>query len=320
MAQQIRELLVFMDDACPIRANGLRQRRRAAQLDLKLLAAMSLPLLLLAPLSVAGEASQEHPLCAECPQMAVVPAGSFLMGSPAGESLRFDDEGPVHRVTIAQPFAVAIHEVTFAEWDACVAAGGCNGYRPDDEDWGRGNRPVINVSWEDAQAYVTWLSQRIGQPYRLLSEAEWEYVARAGTTTPFSFGATISTDWANYDGNATYGGGSKGVFRRQTVAVGTFPPNGFGLFDVHGNVWEWVQDCWHDGYQDAPDDGSPWESGDCGRRVVRGGSWYHNPNYVRSATRSWDMTDSRDNRIGFRVALTLERLAPTGVAPLPREQ
>ena len=162
----------------PLRANR-RQRRREAQLDLKVLAALSL-LLLLLPLSAAGEPSREQALCADCPRMAVVPSGSFLMGSPSGEELRFDDEGPVHQVTIAQPFAVGIHEVTFDEWDACVAAGGCNGYRPDDEDWGRGARPVINVSWEDAQAYVTWLSQRIGQPYRLLNEAEWEYVARAG--------------------------------------------------------------------------------------------------------------------------------------------
>ena len=209
----------------PLRANR-RQRRREAQLDLKVLAALSL--LLLLPLSAAGEPSREQALCADCPRMAVVPSGSFLMGSPSGEELRFDDEGPVHKVTIAQPFAVGIHEVTFDEWDACVAAGGCNGYRPDDEDWGRGSRPVINISWEDAQAYVTWLSQRIGQPYRLLNEAEWEYVARAGTTTPFSFGATISTDLANYDGSVAYGVGRKGGFREQTIAVGTFPPNGFG--------------------------------------------------------------------------------------------
>ena len=169
-------------------------------------------------------------------EMVVVPAGSFMMGSEPQEA---DYEGPVHRVTIRQPFAVGKYEVTFAEWDACVDAGGCGGYRPNDRGWGRGRRPVIAVNWQDAQRFVEWLSKETGGEYRLLSEAEWEYVARAGTTTPFHTGGTISTAQANYDGNYTYGGGRTGTYRERTVPVGSFPPNRFGLHDVHGNVWEW---------------------------------------------------------------------------------
>ena len=246
--------------------------------------------------------------CAECPEMVVVPSGSFMMGSPSHEELRDDDEGPVHQVTIAVPFAVGVYEVTFAEWDACVAAGGCGGYRPDDEGWGRGRRPVMNVSWEDAQSYVEWLSGRTGHRYRLLSESEWEYAARAGTMGPFHTGSTISTDQANYYGRWSYPGGARnpnGIDRGQTVPVGSFPANGFGLHDMHGNVWEWVQDCWNFSYTGAPNDGSAWESGDCSERVLRGGSWYNEPWFLRSANRSWLNTGNRFNEIGFRVARTL---------------
>ena len=244
--------------------------------------------------------------CDECPQMVVVPAGSFLMGSPSGEAKRDDDEGPVHRVTFDRPFAVGVYEVTFREWDACVAGGGCNGYRPGDEGWGRGDRPVINVSWDDARAYVGWLSRETGEGYRLLSESEWEYVARAGTTGPFHTGATISTDQANYDGDYVYGSGRRGVYREQTVVVGRFPPNGFGLHDVHGNVWEWVQDCWHGDYAGAPVDGGAWErGGDCSQRVVRGGSWYSSPRILRAANRYMYSTGSRRSTQGFRIARTL---------------
>ena len=170
--------------------------------------------------------------------MAVVPAGTFRMGSPSQEEARDDDEGPVHEVRIDEPFAVGVYEVTFSGWEACVNGGGCGGCRPTNHGWGRGNRPVINVSWEDAQAYVTWLSRKTGETYRRLSESEWEYVARAGTTTPFHFGTTISTDQANYDGNYTYGSGRKGRYREKTVPVGRFAANRFGLHDVHGNVRE----------------------------------------------------------------------------------
>ena len=242
--------------------------------------------------------------CAECPELVVVPAGSFTMGSPASEDGRDDDEGPQHRVRIREPFAVGVYEVTFAEWDACVAGGACDGHRPDDESWGRGRRPVINVSWDDAQRYVGWLSRKTGQEYRLLSEAEWEYVARAGTTTPFHFGSTISTDQANYNGDFTYGAGRKGIVRGRTVAVGSFAANEFGLHDVHGNVWELVQDCWNTSYSGAPNDGSAWEKGECGRRVVRGGSWLIGPGGLRSALRSWDDSGFRFFNLGFRVART----------------
>ena len=243
--------------------------------------------------------------CEECPELVVVPAGTFMMGSPASEVGRTDDEGSVHRVKIAEPFAVAVYEVTFAEWDACVAGGGCGGYRPDDSGRGRGRRPVIKVNWGDAQKYVKWLSRKTGEKYRLLSESEWEYVARAGTTTPFHFGRTISTAQANYDGNYHYGNGRKGRYRRQTVTVGSFPANDFGLHDVHGNVWEWTQDCWNRNYTGAPKDGSAWERGYCGRRVVRGGSWVNIPRDLRSADRDRKDSGYRFDIVGFRVARTL---------------
>ncbi len=243
--------------------------------------------------------------CDTCPEMVVVPAGSFTMGSPSFEKNRNENEGPQHRVTIRKPFAVGKHEVTFAKWDACVSDGGCGGHRPEDEGWGRGNRPVINVSWNDAQAYLRWLSRKGGAEYRLLSEAEWEYAARAGTTTPFHFGSTISTDQANYDGESTYGSGRKGIYRKKTVPVGSFQSNAFGLHDVHGNVYEWVADCWNGSYAGAPGDGAAWTRGECEKRVLRGGSWDFKPRGARSANRLRYRTDNRHNYYGFRVARTL---------------
>ena len=245
--------------------------------------------------------------CDECPELVVVSSGGFMMGSPSDEvDRRGDEEDTAHRVTIAEPVAVGRYEVTFAEWDACVAGGGCNGYRPDDEGWGRGRQPVVHVSWEDARTYVRWLSRKTRKTYRLLSESEWEYVARAGTTTPFHHGGTISTEQANYDGRYTYGPGRKGEYRKQTVPVGTFRPNGFGLHDVHGNVWEWVEDCWHDSYRGAPSDGTAWTSGrKCGKRVMRGGSWFDEPKNLRSARRGYNKAGSRDHDVGFRIAREL---------------
>ena len=247
--------------------------------------------------------------CTECPEMVVVPAGSFLMGSPQTEPGREADEGPRHRVWLPRAFAVGVYEVTFAEWDACLRAGGCDWYPPD-EDWGRGRRPVINVSWQDAQQYVAWLSSRTGERYRLLSEAEWEYAARAGTTTPFHTGPTLSPELANYNGGLTYAGGASGIYRRRTVPVGSYPANEFGLHDVHGNVWEWVEDCWHGDYDGAPNDGSA--RGDarararCNWRVVRGGAWFYDPRLLRSAYRSWNFAGNRSSEFGgFRVARTL---------------
>ena len=239
--------------------------------------------------------------CPECPEMVVVSAGEFMMGSPPSEQDRRDDEGPLHRVRIAEPFAAGVHEVTFDEWDACVGGGGCGGYRPGDEGWGRGGRPVINVSWEDARAYVDWLSRRTGEEYRLLSEAEWEYAARAGTTTRYHWGDDIGRNRVNcVDCGSRWDGG-------RTAPVGSFAANAFGLHDMHGNVWEWVEDCWNRSYAGAPSDGSSWESGECGLRVLRGGSWSSNPRNLRAANRNWSGTGVRGYFVGFRVARTLAR-------------
>ena len=236
--------------------------------------------------------------CPECPEMVVVPPGSFTMGSPASEDGRDDNEGPQHRVRIRDPFAVGVFEVTFAEWDACVEHGGCSA-DPDDAGWGRGNRPVMNVSWHDAQNYVEWISRRTGNKYRLLSEAEWEYVARAGTNTRYHYGDTISLDQANHDPPGF------GEWYGKTMPVDHFRPNAFGLHVMHGNVWEWVQDCWNESYDGAPTDGRAWENGDCLRRVLRGGSWYDAPRFLRSAERRFSQFDISRNSLGFRVAKSL---------------
>ena len=239
--------------------------------------------------------------CAECPQMVVIPAGSFLMGSPESEEGRDDDEGPVHPVEIGEPFAVGVYEVTFEEWDACAAAGGCGAYRPDDEGWGRGRRPVINVSWKDAQEYMTWLRRKTGEEYRLLNEAEWEYAARGGSRTRYSFGDEITLRQANYGGHT----GKTNIGK--TLPVGSYRANGFGLYDMHGNVWEWVQDCWswNGSYRGAPSNGDAWERGNCSRRVLRGGSGGSSPWGLRSANRNRYDTGYRGYSIGFRVARTL---------------
>jgi len=181
--------------------------------------------------------------CAECPEMVVIPAGTFIMGSPKSEAQRNSDEGPQHPVSVPA-FALAATEVTFAQWDACVLASGCSHW-PDDRGWGRGNRPVINVSWEDSREYLRWLNQTTGAEYRLPSEAEWEYAARATTLTRFHTGGCITTGQANFFGANPARGCPEGEFRGKTTEVGSFALNAFGLFDMHGNVWEWVADCWN---------------------------------------------------------------------------
>ena len=254
--------------------------------------------------------------CAACPEMVVVPAGSFMMGSPASEDGRDDVEGPQHAVTIGAPFAVGVYEVTFAEWDACVRAGGCGGYRPGDEGWGRGSRPVMRVNWEDAQGYLQWLSRETGARYRLLTEAEWEYVARAGTRTARYWGASES-------GQCRYGNAADAAARREfpdanasdfagcsdgyvfSAPVGSFQPNAFGLYDMLGNVWEWTEDCWNGDYSGAPANGSAWGSGDCSQRVLRGGSWSTIPGSLRSALRFGISAGVRNLDLGFRVARTM---------------
>ena len=196
--------------------------------------------------------------------MVDIPAGRFRMG--ALKRGGYDNEKPVHTVTVPA-FKLGKFEVTFTQWDACVADGGCGRYTPYDAGWGRGNRPVINVSWDDIQLFIDWLNDKTGGNYRLPTEAEWEYAVRAGSTTEYSWGNSIGSNRANCDGC-----GSRWD-NRQTAPVGSFSANAWGLHDLHGNVWEWVQDCWNKNYKGAPTDGRAWTSGDCGRRVIRGGSW-----------------------------------------------
>jgi formylglycine-generating enzyme required for sulfatase activity len=248
--------------------------------------------------------------CKTCPEMVTVPAGTFVMGSPANEPRREADEGPQQQVVFGRMFAVGRSTVSFDEWNACVAEGGCNAYRPGDYGWGAGKRPVINVSWNDAQAYVKWLSAKTGAPYRLLSEAEREYVTRGCTSaacpsTPFWFGAEISPDRANYDWRFSYAGSAKAQPARRTVATDASEPNPFGLFQVHGNVREWVEDCWNANLSGLPRDGAARDTGDCTSHVVRGGSWADVPQDLRSAKRRWEMASARRAEIGFRVARTL---------------
>ena len=243
--------------------------------------------------------------CPDCPEIVVIQSGTFLMGclSPYGWSCETMDALPVREVRIQQPFGIGKYEVTVVEWDACVSSGGCNGYRPEDPGFHRGNvrdrSPVVNVNWDDAQAYVRWLSEATGATYRLPGESEWEYAARAGTTTVFPWGDEIGEGWANC------GPDDCGESWRNTAPVGSFPPNPFGVYDMHGNVFEWVEDCWNDSYVGAPSDGSAWLSGDCTRSVWRGGSWFGSGAYLQSANRLGTPTGNRNNRIGFRVARTL---------------
>ena len=243
-----------------------------------------------------GETFQD---CDECPKMVVVPSGLFTMGSPKREAGHKKYEEPMRRVRIDYQFAVGVYEVTFAEWYACADAGGCGSYIPDDEGWGRGNRPVMNVSWKDAQSYVSWLSGRTGKRYRLLSESEWEYVARAGTETAYSWGDSIGVNRANCQGCGSQWDNKK------TAPVGSFAANGWGVHDIHGNVREWVRDNYHINYDVAPTDGSAWTgrtSDTLDWRRMRGGSLVDRPETLRSASREWFTEDYRNSIIGFRVA------------------
>ena len=239
--------------------------------------------------------------------MVMVPAGTFTMGAPESEYRSQDNERPQRTVSIPD-FAAGAFEVTFAEWNACVADGGCDGYRPDDEGWGFGQRPVVNVGWHDAQRYVEWLSLRTGYRYRLLTESEWEYAARAGTETPFHTGETITPQQANFDGTYGYPGDDliRGLYRRQTVPVGSFAPNAFGLYDMHGNAEEWVQDCNARYDSDvARVDGGAVEEVDVCYRILRGGSFAHWARQIRSAFRQARHLIAHPTRvsyIGFRVA------------------
>jgi formylglycine-generating enzyme required for sulfatase activity len=254
--------------------------------------------------------------CEGCPVMAVVPAGRYRIGSPPGERGRSSDEGPQQDVVIRQPFAVGRTEVSFDEWFACLAEGGCNAHAPSDHGFGRGKKPVIFVSWKDAQAYVAWLSRKTGATYRLLSEAEWEYAARGCTSpscpaTVFWFGDRIDPEQANYDWNISYQGSPKILPLRRTVEIDRSQSNPFGLLHMHGNVREWVQDCWNSTLAGVPPDASPRLTGDCTSRVVRGGSWKDDPKDLRSAKRHWEEQGWRDQYTGFRVARSLVQQAET---------
>ena len=248
----------------------------------------------------AAEPGSDFKECASgCPVMIVIPSGKFTMGSPENEPDRDASEGPQHEVTVAEPFAVSKFEVSFEEWDACVAAAACP-HVPDQ--WGRGRMPVINVNWRDAKQYVAWLSQLTRKKYRLLTEAEWEYAARAGAMTRYSWGDDPRGGNANCDGC-----GSRWD-RQQTAPVGSLKPNAFGLHDMLGNVWEWVEDRWHENYNGGPTDASAWlGGGDPNYRVVRGGSWRNESELVRSAVRFSRNINVRFDTLGFRIARTMRR-------------
>jgi formylglycine-generating enzyme required for sulfatase activity len=226
-------------------------------------------------------------------QMVILPRGQFVMGAGQDEGTVL--EKPQHMVQIDYALAVGKYPVTFEQWDACVKDGGTK-YSPSDNGWGRGNRPVINVSWDDVQLYLRWLTNVTGRTYRLLSEAEWEYAARAGSQTAYSYGddAKELGNYAWFNENAD----------SMTHPVGGKLPNAFGLYDMHGNVWEWTEDCWNENYNGAPTDGRFWHAGNCSQRVVRGGSWSHLPPYVRAALRVGNPTARQSGNTGFRVART----------------
>jgi formylglycine-generating enzyme required for sulfatase activity/DNA-binding winged helix-turn-helix (wHTH) protein len=258
------------------------------------------PYVLSAATERALEPSEAFTECAaNCPQMVVMPAGRFMMGSPKDEPGHNAAEEPRHSVMIAKRFAIGKFELTFAEWDTCVTYGDCNP-NISDSGTGRGREPVINIDWQDAKQYVAWLSRVTGKPYRLASEAEWEYAARGGTITTYSWGNDVGK------GNANCVGCGTAWDRKQAAPVGTFPANPFGLFDMEGNIAEYVEDCLHGNYDGAPDDGTAWTTGDCKSHVIRGGSWLAGPFAIRTAARFRSSTLTRGAAIGFRVARTLE--------------
>ncbi|WP_295457289.1 SUMF1/EgtB/PvdO family nonheme iron enzyme [uncultured Thiodictyon sp.] len=247
--------------------------------------------------------------CPDCPEMVVIPAGGFQMGSPDTEPGRSDDEGPVHTVTFERPFAIGKYEVTFDQWNACVKAGGCT-HDPNEA----GNLPVGDVNWNDAQDYMTWLSKQTGQTYRLPSEAEWEYAARAKTTTPWFWGddpanacryANVFDQTGKREARYPYAPLPCDDHHAKLAPIGSFEANAFDLKDMLGNVQEWTQDCWHDSYQGAPSDGSAWTRGSCAVRVGRGGAWLDTANTLRAAFRFRNSPLYRSYSIGFRPARTL---------------
>lgn len=241
--------------------------------------------------SLAINAAQNSSLIEMHQQMVKIPAGSFQMGSTV-----YSDEQPMHRVTIAS-FYMQAHEVTWAQYQPCIDAGVCvnNDSAGGDKGWGKGNRPVIEVSWKDVQLYINWLKDQGVGTFRLPSEAEWEYAARAGSTTKYSWGKSIGNDRANCHSCGSQWDDTK------TAPVKSFSPNAFGLYDMHGNVWEWVQDCWKNNYSGAPINGSASKGGDCSQRVLRGGSWYDLSSTLSSANRFVSTSSTRNYIVGFRL-------------------
>jgi len=238
--------------------------------------------------------------------MILIPGGTFLMGSPETELERGDSESPQHPVTVPS-FFIGRYPITQSQWSAIAAFPKIN-RKLKPSNFKGNNRPIEQVLWQDSVEFCDRLSAFTGRTYRLPTEAEWEYACRAGTTTPFHLGETITTDLANCRGDAIYGRGVKGVDRKEPTDVGSFPPNGFGLCDMHGNVWEWCLDHWHQNYDGAPTDGSAWLTGDQDASyVVRGGSWRYSPRLCRSAYRSRDHPGSRSDGIGFRVVCVVPR-------------
>jgi formylglycine-generating enzyme required for sulfatase activity len=255
--------------------------------------------------------------CTLCPAMVKIPPGKFTMGSPESEDGHQASESPPRLVTFTKPFAIGQYEITIGDWDACVKDGDCK-HRIKDEGWGRDKRPAINVSWEDiTKQYLPWLEKKTGRAYRLPTEAEWEYAARAladgDAATSFSFGNRAEeicsyANGADATAKEQSGGGSGADCRdgyATTAPIGSFKPNKFGVYDMHGNVWEWVEDCWSESYAEAAADGSARVTSDCGSRVVRGGSWNSDVPKLRSAARGWNQPSGRNRSIGFRVVREL---------------
>jgi formylglycine-generating enzyme required for sulfatase activity len=240
-------------------------------------------------------------------EMVHIPGGTFIMGSPENEEGYYESQSPQHQVTVPS-FFMGKYLVTQKQWRLVAALPKVKiDLESDPSNFKGDNLPVECVSWNDAQEFCARLSQKTNKAYRLPSEAEWEYACRGGTTTPFYFGETISTELANYHGNYTYGGGAKGEYREKTTVVGKFPANPCGLYDMCGNVWEWCQDEWHGNYINAPTDGSAWSNGSNNYMSLRGGSWINNPQYCRSAYRDYVIRDYHSYYVGFRVVCVVGR-------------
>ncbi|MFN3077071.1 MAG: formylglycine-generating enzyme family protein [Alphaproteobacteria bacterium] len=251
-------------------------------------------LLLSATFAQAWQTGEVFRDCTECPEVVVVPAGEFVMGADDGPA----DQKPAHLVKLANPFAMTTNVITFDQWESCLADGGCS-KNPDDHEWGRGTRPVINVSWDDARGYAGWLSRKTGARYRLPTEAEFEYAARAGTTTAFWWGDEVGVDHAN----CRHCTGP--TISDRSSPAGSYPANPFGLYDMNGNVWEWIADCWYPNHKAAPDDGSAREAPNCAYRVSKGGAWYYEPRLSRPSARVRQHNTMWSYTVGFRLVREL---------------